>query len=99
VQQFVHWYEELLANTRWNFHELSNLTVELGHEAAFDVAFDVDWQGAVTEESAWPTNLPERQFRFELRQRWRVAVHRGSALGNPFFLIRLVAEPRSPNAE
>src|SRR5262249_5262083 len=100
VQQFIDWYEQLLANTRWNFHELSGLTVELADDAdgdgdgAFNVAFDVDWQGAVTEDSAWPTNLPERHFRFALRQRWRIDVHTGSALDNPFFIVDLVAERR-----
>jgi hypothetical protein len=94
IQQFIDWYEQLLANTRWNFHELSRLTVELAGDGAYDVAFDIDWQGGVTEDSAWPTNLPERRFRFAVHQRWRVAVDSGSALDNPFFIVSLVAELR-----
>lgn len=94
IQQFTDWYDQLLANTVWNFHELSRLTVEPAGDAAYDVAVDIDWQGAVTEDSALPTNLPDRRFRFAVRQQWRVAVHQGNALDDPFFIVDLVAEPR-----
>lgn len=94
AQQFNAWYEQVIANTRWNFHELSNLRVERAGDA-YDVVFDVDWQGGVTDDSAWPTNLPERRFSFALRQWWRVAVRPGSAQDNPFSIVDLVTEPRS----
>ena len=94
VEQFTGWYEALLANTRWNFHELSHLIVEAGDRSTFSVAFDIDWHGAVTDDSTWPTNQPANQFHFELRQRWQVATHPGDALDDPFFIANLVAEPR-----
>ena len=94
VQQFIDWYEQLLANTRWNFHELSHLTVDGADDGAYNVAVDIDWQGGVTEDSAWPTNLPDRRFRFAVHQQWRVAVDSGSAQDNPFSIVSLVAEPR-----
>ncbi|MEV5962556.1 hypothetical protein AB0L70_12385 [Kribbella sp. NPDC051952] len=89
VQQFADWYEQLLANTLWNFHELSHLTVDLADEGHYDVAIDIDWQGAVTDESEWPTNLPERMFRFEVRQVWRLAIEPGNALDNPFSIVSI----------
>ncbi|NMO57554.1 hypothetical protein HH310_41115 [Actinoplanes sp. TBRC 11911] len=94
IQQFTAWYEQMLANTRWNFHELSNLKVERAGDGAYDVSFDVDWQGAVTEDSTWPANLPAHRFRFPLRQWWRVMVRPGSALNNSFSIADLVAEAR-----
>jgi len=93
IQQFTDWYKQLLANTTWNFHELSGITVELAEAASYDVSIDIGWQGAVTEDSAWPTNLPERRFHFDVRQRWQVAVHPGSAQDDPFYIVNLVAEP------
>jgi hypothetical protein len=94
VEQFTEWYKQLLTNTRWNFHELTRLTVDPADDSTWNVAFEVDWEGAVTEDSGWPTNLPDRHFRFALRQRWQVAVHPGDPLDNPFFITDLVAEPR-----
>ncbi|NMO55160.1 hypothetical protein HH310_28740 [Actinoplanes sp. TBRC 11911] len=94
IEQFTAWYKQLLANTQWNFHELSNLRVNYSGDDAYDVTFDVDWQGAVTEASAWPTNLPEQRFRFALRQWWRVMVGPGGALDSPFTIADLVTEAR-----
>lgn len=94
VKGFTDWYEQLLANTRWNLHELTNLTVGPAEGGTYHVSFDIDWEGAVTADSAWPTNLPDRHFRFALRQRWQVAVRAGSPLDDPFVLTDLVAEPR-----
>jgi hypothetical protein len=88
------WSEGLLADTRWNFHDLSALAVEPLADGAYRVSFDVGWQGAVTEDSAWPTNLPERTFRFALRQQWRVIARAGEPLDNPFSIVDLLAETR-----
>ena len=41
-QQFTDGYRELLANTTWNFHELSGLTIQPA-VGGFTVGFDVDW--------------------------------------------------------
>ena len=42
IQQFTDWYQALLANTTWNFHELSALTIQPA-VSGFTVGFDVDW--------------------------------------------------------
>jgi hypothetical protein len=92
-RQFTDWYDQLLANTSWNFHELSGLTI---HPTAsgFTVGFDVDWHGAVSEGSAWPSNLDGGEFRFAMHQDWHVAVRPGAAADNPFEIETLVARPR-----
>jgi hypothetical protein len=92
-QQFTDWYQELLANTTWNFHELSGLTIQ-PTVSGFTVGFDVDWQGAVSDGSEWPSNLEAGQFRFSMRQDWHVAVRPGPAAENPFAIETLVARPR-----
>jgi hypothetical protein len=46
AEQFAEWYGQLLANTVWNFHELTNVTVRPQGDGAYQVGFDVDWQGA-----------------------------------------------------
>jgi catechol 2,3-dioxygenase-like lactoylglutathione lyase family enzyme len=93
-QQFAGWYAELLANTTWNFHELSELTIE-PTESGFAIRFDVDWKGAVADGSDWPSNLEGGQFRFAMQQDWHVAVRPGAAADNPFEIETLVARPRT----
>jgi len=85
----------LLANTTWtwNFHELSELNIQ-PTVSGFTVGFDVDWQGAVSDGSEWPSNLEAGQFRFAMRQDWHVAVRPGPAAENPFEIETLVARPR-----
>src|SRR5262249_21402541 len=48
--EFATWYEDLLANTVWNFHELTNITVQTtrtGHHPSFDIALDISWRGQI----------------------------------------------------
>ena len=92
-QQFTDWYEQMLANTTWNFHELSGLTIQPA-VSGFTVGFDVDWHGAVSDGSQWPSNLEGGQFRFAMHQDWHVTVRPGAAADNPFEIETLVARPR-----
>jgi hypothetical protein len=92
-QQFTDWYDELMANTTWNFHEVSALTIE-PIAGGYTVGFDVDWEGAVSDGSEWPSNLGAGQFRFAMRQDWRVTVRPGPAAENPFEIDTLVAKAR-----
>ena len=94
AEQFAGWYGQLLANTVWNFHELANVTVHARWDGIYQVGFDVDWQGGVTEDSSWPTNLPERRFRFALRQQWSVIARSGDALEDPVSIVEVTAEQR-----
>jgi hypothetical protein len=94
AEQFAEWYEQLLANTVWNFHELTNVTVHPEGDGTYQVGFDVDWQGGVTEDSSWPTNLPERRFRFALRQQWSVIARPGNALEDPVSIVEVTAGQR-----
>ena len=94
AEQFAEWYGQLLANTVWNFHELTNVTVHPEGHSAYQVGFDVDWQGGVTEDSSWPTNLPERRFRFALRQEWSVIARSGNALEDPVSIVEVTVEQR-----
>jgi catechol 2,3-dioxygenase-like lactoylglutathione lyase family enzyme len=93
-QQFTGWYDELLANTTWNFHELSGLTIE-PTESGFAIRFDVDWQGAVSDGSDWPSNVEGGKFRFAMHQDWHVNVRRGATPDNPFEIETLIARPRT----
>ena len=91
---FAAWYEDLLANTTWNFHELTNITVQAtntGTHPTFDVGLDISWQGQIVEGSGWATNLPAGQFRFEVHQQWQVISQDGDALDDPFQIVNLVA--------
>ena len=94
AEQFAEWYGQLLANTVWNFHELANVTVRPEGDGTYQVGFDVDWQGGVTDGSCWPTNLPERRFRFALRQQWSVIARSGDALEDPVSIVKVTAEQR-----
>jgi hypothetical protein len=93
AQQFSVWYEELLANTTWNFHELSGLSIE-PTASGFNVGFDVDWQGAVVDGSDWPSNREGGEFRFAMRQDWHVAVRPDATPDDPIVIETLVAGPR-----
>ena len=92
-QQFAGWYDELLTNTTWNFHALSGLTIQ-PTAGGFTVGFDIDWQGALSDGSEWPSNLEGGQFRFTVHQDWHVAVRPGDPADNPFQIETLVATPR-----
>jgi hypothetical protein len=92
--EFTAWYEALLENTTWNFHELSNLAVVAttgNGSPQFEVGFDVSWRGQTESASEWPTNLPDRGFRFEVYQTWKVVSVEGEALNSPFTITNLVA--------
>jgi hypothetical protein len=93
TQQFTDWYEQLLANTTWNFHSLSGVTIEPA-ASGFTVGFDVDWHGAISDGSEWPSNVDAGEFRFEMRQDWHVDVRPGAPADNPFEIETLVAKPR-----
>src|ERR1700755_3715041 len=56
IQQFTDWYQALLANTTWNFHELSGLTIQPA-VSGFTVGFGVDWQGGVSRALGWRQGL------------------------------------------
>jgi hypothetical protein len=95
--EFAGWYEDLLANTTWNFHELTDITVEAtstGGRPGFAVGLDIGWQGQIVDGSQWDSNLPDGQFRFEVHQDWQVVSHDGDALDNPFEIVSLVATMR-----
>jgi hypothetical protein len=92
-QQFADWYEQLLANTTWNFHELSAMTIK-PTISGFTVGFDVDWQGALSDGSQWPANLGGGEFRFALHQDWQLVVGSGAAADNPFEIETVVARAR-----
>jgi hypothetical protein len=92
-EAFADWYRELMANTAWNFHELSRLTIQ-PTATGFTIGFDVDWHGGLCDGSQWPSNLAGGQFRFAIHQDWRVAVRPGVAADNPFAIETIVATPR-----
>lgn len=88
--EFGEWYAGLLANTVWNFHELSNIEVTATGDG-FDVSMDISWRGQTEASSEWPTTLPDSGFRFEVHQDWKVVTLEGDPLADPFAIVTLVA--------
>jgi len=73
---FTAWYENLLAQTVWNFHDISALETEQTGPLAYRVSFIVDWYGAVKPDSAqragWQSRSDSTLYHHRLRQTWTV---------------------------
>ena len=73
---FAKWYENLLAQTLWNFHEVSTIQVKKISPRIFVVSFIVDWYGEVKPGSdqlaAWQSRKDSRLYHYRLRQTWTV---------------------------
>jgi len=75
---FAGWYNNLLAQTLWNFHDVSALQVEEMAPGRFLVSFIVDWYGEVKAESpqlsGWQSRSDSRLYHRTLRQTWNVSI-------------------------
>lgn len=73
---YVKWYNNLLAQTRWNFHDISNLQIKKTTSSEFLVSFVVNWYGEVKSTSdqlaGWQSRKDSYLYHYTLRQTWTV---------------------------
>jgi hypothetical protein len=85
---FAGWYENLLAQTLWNFHDVSAIQIQQTGPAEYLVSFIVDWYGEVKPDSDQRTGWQSRSDTFlyhrTLRQTWTIEV------GDRLHIVKLV---------
>ena len=73
---FTGWYDNLLAQTLWNFHAVSALQIERTGPRAYRMSFIVDWYGEVKADSeqraGWQSRSDSTLYHHTLRQTWIV---------------------------
>jgi len=73
---FTAWYNNLLAQTKWNFHDVSALQVRQTAPQEFLVSFIIDWYGEVKADSSqlagWQSRSDSFLYHHKLRQTWTV---------------------------
>src|SRR5579859_4344215 len=71
---FVQWYDNLLAQTLWNFHALSMIQINRTAPQEYLISFLVDWYGEVRAESeqlaTWQSRSDSCLYHHMLRQTW-----------------------------
>jgi hypothetical protein len=81
---FAGWYENLLAQTLWNFHDVSAIEIEEIAAGRYLVTFVVDWYGEVRADSdqlaGWQTRPDSCLYHHSIRQTWTVAVAGGPVI-------------------
>jgi hypothetical protein len=74
--EFAAWYENLLAQTLWNFHDLSAIQIEPLRGLQYLVTFVVDWYGEVRADSdqlaGWQSRPDSCLYHYFIRQTWTV---------------------------
>lgn len=49
ISDFEKWYNNVIENIQWNFHEISNLKVSGDEEKGFSVSLDINWKAKTYE--------------------------------------------------
>ncbi|MGY2291609.1 hypothetical protein ACW9H6_17430 [Pseudomonas sp. SDO528_S397] len=88
---FAGWYNNLMAQTLWNFHDLTAIKVEPISSQTYSVDFVIDWYGEVRPDSdqlsGWQSRSDSHLYHRKLRQQWTVKT------GDRFLIERLVITP------
>lgn len=75
---FTRWYSNLLAQTLWNFHDVSAIDITGTATHEFLISFIVDWYGEVRADSdqaaGWQSRSDSLLYHHTLRQTWTVTV-------------------------
>jgi hypothetical protein len=75
---FARWYGNLLAQTRWNFHDVAAIQIKRTAPLEYLMSFVVDWYGEVKSESdqvaGWQTRPDSFLYHHRLRQTWTMKV-------------------------
>ena len=97
---FIGWYENLLAQTLWNFHDIHAVEIKRTTPQEYLVTFVVDWYGEVKADSAqlagWQSRSDSFLYHHFIRQTWTMSV------GGRLVIRKLVAaagDTLSPIAE
>ena len=97
---FTGWYENLLAQTLWNFHDIHAIQIKEAAPLEYLVTFLVDWYGEVRGDSdqlaGWQSRSDSFLYHHFIRQTWTMRV------GDRLVIRKLVAaagETPSPIAE
>ena len=73
---FAKWYNNLIAQTLWNFHDVSAIQIKRTAPQEFLVSFVVNWYGEVKSGSdqlaGWQTRSDSFLYHHKLRQTWTV---------------------------
>ena len=71
---FARWYDNLLAQTLWNFHDVSAIQIKRTAPQEYLISFVVDWYGEVKSESdqvaGWQSRSDSFLYHHTLRQTW-----------------------------
>ena len=74
--EFAGWYENLLAQTLWNFHDVSVIETKRIAAQQYLVTFVVDWYGEVRADSdqlaSWQSRPDSCLYDYSIRQTWTV---------------------------
>jgi hypothetical protein len=72
--EFATWYSNLLAQTLWNFHDVSAIQIEQTSPQGYLISFVVDWYGEVKSASdqvaGWQSRSDSFLYHHRLRQTW-----------------------------
>ena len=75
---FAAWYEDLLTNTLWNFHDLSAIQIKQTAAQEYLLTFVLDWYGEVRADSdqvaGWQSRSDSRLYHHFIRQTWTIGV-------------------------
>lgn len=73
---YTKWYNNLLAQTLWNFHDVSTLQIKRTVSNEFLISFIVNWYGEVKASSeqvaGWQSRKDSYLYHYTLRQTWTV---------------------------
>ncbi|MEO6282920.1 MAG: hypothetical protein ABIN80_13440 [Dyadobacter sp.] len=71
---YAKWYNNLLTQTLWNFHDISKIQVKRAAAHEFLVSFVIDWYGEVKATSdqlaGWQSRKDSFIYHYNLRQTW-----------------------------
>jgi hypothetical protein len=74
--EFAAWYENLLAQTLWNFHDISAIQIKQFDAREYLVTFVVDWYGEVRADSdqlaGWQSRADSCLYHHSIRQTWTI---------------------------
>ena len=99
-QGFIGWYENLLAQTLWNFHDIQAIQIKKTEPQEYLVTFVVDWYGEVKADSdqlaGWQSRSDSFLYHHFIRQTWTLSVGGGLVIRK---LVAAAGDTPSPIAE
>lgn len=82
---FTGWYDNLLTQTLWNFHDISALQIQPTAPEKFKLSFIVDWYGEVRPGSeqlaGWQSRNDSHIYHHKVRQTWELSAGDNFTIG------------------